>query len=826
MSALIGVGCCVGGFEMRYWGVLGASAGEGEEKEEGDEEGEIAGGSGERTATADGLITSVASIFVIVLTPSAATCFFGDLLALGACLLRVLGVSALFVVAILCGRRLCAGFVVMPFCGGIGGGGFVVAFLGRPFGSFGETTRLIALGHAFFALWASDEITGFDALSSDTTLISGALDDFAGVAHTDIIFAAQPLWAFIATATLSALALVTDESSGAEGVGAFVIDHAIAIVVFAVADLVGGLRSSTSAPCTGGTGLCAFTAGGTARAFDIVVDTPVAIVVFAVAFFGFGLRAGTSAPCAIDTSGRTFPTSACTRLGSEAVVDLTVAIVIKAVALFGLGFLSITKDPLTGNTALVSATASGRARAGEAVVDLSVAIVVDVVACLGGGLTGCTGCPCARLADLKAATTSILTASRQVVVDQAVAVVIEAIADLGARRKGSARTLYARTIGATDEDAIGATSACAHRARLAFGGKGFIDLPVAIVVESIADLGVIGEGCAQLVVVFVAFIAGTFSCAVIIGHNEDLAGEVGNGHDRGGEEKPLAGVDGIGGDDDRKALFVAVGIALVDGDRDLGGHPLAALVPEPDSRFEAAGRGITTKAQIAHHQVGGIEDALALVILAEVIESGGRPIFEGLARGLSKAMSGGAEGIGGACTDIGDIVGVLVPDITGIDPIVHCIAKDAESGHGAVVGTEDDLGAVIIIDIDDHGVFEGGGGAVGGGVEDLPILAVEDAHKEFVIVDGLGFSVAFKVKDGGACDGGRVVLCLELPEEAELIRCKIGGIDDVIISASGGDIRLSIAVEIADSGGASAAAGDRDAHHEYACLAVMDAQHT
>src|SRR5262249_28787406 len=127
-----------------------------------------------------------------------------------------------------------------------------------------------------------------------------------------------------------------------------------------------------------------------------------------------------------------------------------------------------------------------------ALVDLAVAVVVDAVAHLGRGRAAAHALQAAvhaedlallAVADVRAAR---LAHAGDVVVDDAVAVVVEAVAHLGRP---------ARAAGADEAELAHARQrprrahARAHVARRAGAGHVVVDLPVAVVVEPVADLG-------------------------------------------------------------------------------------------------------------------------------------------------------------------------------------------------------------------------------------------------------------------------------------------------------------------------------------------------
>ena len=65
---------------------------------------------------------------------------------------------------------------------------------------------------------------------------------------------------------------------------------------------------------------------------------------------------------------------------------------------------------------------------------------------------------------------------------------------------------------------------------------------------------------------------------------------------------------------------------------------------------------------------------------------------------------------GSVFAHVGDVVGVLVPDSARGDPAVFLVADYLQRGRAPVVGDDDDFSRTIVVDIDDHGVLDGGVG--------------------------------------------------------------------------------------------------------------------
>jgi hypothetical protein len=247
-----------------------------------------------------------------------------------------------------------------------------------------------------------------------------------------------------------------------------IIDLAIAIIVDAVADLRRGGRSVTSEPLTERTNFFACITTALTGAADIVIDKPVAIVVLVAACLG----AGKALTCA------GFPFS-------SGIAGLTACFAM-AYAL-GIAGAAVTIAALVGGTFATF-------------VDGSVAIVVDAIAAdLCFGQTGVTGFKLTIDADLIAKAAGCLAAAFDFIIDLAVAIVVFAVALLNLRKL----LLGAFCPNAIDTDLLAIAtlalvsrcgSACVTALFIAiFALAAFIDLSIAIVIESIAFFG----GCGQ-----------------------------------------------------------------------------------------------------------------------------------------------------------------------------------------------------------------------------------------------------------------------------------------------------------------------------------------
>ena len=81
-----------------------------------------------------------------------------------------------------------------------------------------------------------------------------------------------------------------------------------------------------------------------------------------------------------------------------------------------------------------------------------------------------------------------------------------------------------------------------------------------------------------------------------------------------------------------------------------------------------------------------MEKSFALVVESEVVEAWVFPVLVWSAGDFSElSIGGGAEGVVFTGADIGDGVGVLVPDISGVDPVILAVAEDSDVGHSSVV---------------------------------------------------------------------------------------------------------------------------------------------
>ena len=325
------------------------------------------------------------------------------------------------------------------------------------------------------------------------------------------------------------------------GATRLVVDLSIAIVVDAIADLcdrrdLSGARrplacglADAFARLTGAaskgrrrrivTGLSLTDLAFADLVIGEVVDLAIAIIVDAVADLGGSGSSITSEPLAERTNFFACVTTTLTG-AADIVIDASVAIVVLVVASLSAGeALAVTRFPFSGSIAGLTACfamahALGIARAAvtiaalvggtfAAFVDISVAIVVDAIAAdLCFGQTGITGFKLAVDADLIAKAASCLTAALDFIVDLAVAIVVFAVALLDLRKL----LLGAFCPHAIDADlrAIATLallsrcgSACVAALFVAILAlAAFINLSIAIVIESVTFFGGCGENLA------------------------------------------------------------------------------------------------------------------------------------------------------------------------------------------------------------------------------------------------------------------------------------------------------------------------------------------
>ncbi len=230
----------------------------------------------------------------------------------------------------------------------------------------------------------------------------------------------------------------------------------------------------------------------------------VAVVVFAVADLGIGLGSITKDPFSVDTGF--FSVAAGRRARAlQSIVHRPVAIVVFAVAAFGLRGWSRTTDPFSALTELDARTTCVGAGLDKVVVDLPVAIVVFAVADLGFGLERNCAAGCGKAVWSAHQHTIVATSSDpclayctergEVFVDLPVAIVVFAVAGLGGGGACGGATACPFSVGPTDLCSLTRTFADSDATRFAQIRERLIDLPVAIVVESIADLlgGVVND---------------------------------------------------------------------------------------------------------------------------------------------------------------------------------------------------------------------------------------------------------------------------------------------------------------------------------------------
>src|SRR6185312_2381219 len=140
--------------------------------------------------------------------------------------------------------------------------------------------------------------------------------------------------------------------------------------------------------------------------------------------------------------------------------------------------------------------------------------------------------------------------------------------------------------------------------------------------------------------------------------------------------------------------------AFVDDDVDAGRQGREPDVAHGDDRVDGVGAGDVER----HDGVGGVEDALVLHVLAEVVEPLHLPVLL-LHLGDGAVDVGRVAGAVGVVADVGDVVGVLAPQGPRADPGVRRVAErddaavrfvdlragrpgDAVDGHGFAARVE------------------------------------------------------------------------------------------------------------------------------------------
>jgi hypothetical protein len=292
------------------------------------------------------------------------------------------------------------------------------------------------------------------------------------------------------------------------------VDLTVAVVVLEVAELVAGARTAAAAresALAGGHARRA-AAGLTRRAHDdllcgVVVDHPIAVVVEAVAHLvgGDGLRGADG--CAIVANAHTFGTdpwhtrvTVFTETGGR-FIDHSVAVVVEGIA--GL-FLRLGRATADDDAAGITGRQADGADAplpgdgacevglGRLLVDFAVAVVVVAVAGLGRGGEVREADEFALIADVVAGGAlapltgrAPLIESGVVLVDLPVAVVVGAVTHLRARLSDGVADERAGFAGLP---ARGTCALPARIARLAAARIALIDLAITVVVEPVADV--------------------------------------------------------------------------------------------------------------------------------------------------------------------------------------------------------------------------------------------------------------------------------------------------------------------------------------------------
>src|SRR5690606_13371028 len=244
---------------------------------------------------------------------------------------------------------------------------------------------------------------------------------------------------------------LSDVRSARRADGDPVIDHAVAVVVEAVADLhrrshraFAGERSAQAPRCAG-RALAHVAPAGVAALGVALVDGAVAIVVEAVASLGRGPRLADAGERPVDARERTEPALSSRRRAARrpaariALVDDRVAVVVERVAHLGSGSDAARAGqraadaPGGAESTLALVGPAARPSAGVPLVDARIAVVVTRVAHLGGGSAGTDAregpadaapLPEHAFADVAAARAG----ARDGLVDRAVAIVVDGVA--------------------------------------------------------------------------------------------------------------------------------------------------------------------------------------------------------------------------------------------------------------------------------------------------------------------------------------------------------------------------------------------------------------
>ncbi len=276
-----------------------------------------------------------------------------------------------------------------------------------------------------------------------------------------------------------------------------VVDFAVAVVVFSVANLFFGCRSRATAPLAVFAGCRSLTTVAEADFVRDLVDLTVAIVVFAITLLGFGLLRRAIDPTTAHTCFGAFATNRLAGAG-EAIIDLTVTVIVQVVATFDLRFWSGTIGPLSCLAGFGSVSTCGAASLDKAIVDLAVAVVVDAIADFGGRRTSRSGAAetgavrFAHLLSLSFASPFAIFAGFALVgpvfIGLTITVVIDTVASFGLFGLGLHRAFNAGAVGGTDPGSSVATAADANRAGGALVEPVLIDASVAVVVLAVAGL--------------------------------------------------------------------------------------------------------------------------------------------------------------------------------------------------------------------------------------------------------------------------------------------------------------------------------------------------
>ena len=158
--------------------------------------------------------------------------------------------------------------------------------------------------------------------------------------------------------------------------------------------------------------------------------------------------------------------------------------------------------------------------------------------------------------------------------------------------------------------------------------------------------------------------------------------------------------------------------------------------------------------------------------------------------------------------DVGHVVRVLVEDAPRAHPLAARVPEHVDAGarraavHAAirvVVLHHDDLGAIVVVDVDHDGELAQRAAGVAAVEEHRAVGAAEDAEDLLVVVEHLREAIALEVEEARARRARAAIARHVVPEAPSVV------IEDHVGEASReGDLGVRIRVEVADGGRASA----------------------